>query len=119
MITNKEWSKIPHKITPYRTEKESLNGRVMSIVFDNKEKGGDHRKIQIIAVHRLNPANNNSVDSARLLKWISGQKRDFAIENPKAPSMVIGDLNAAEDEYLDTDRIGATRNSGKWKRMPQ
>ena len=104
MITNKEWSKTPQKITPYRTNKEGLNGRAMSVVFDNKEKGADHRRIQIIAVHLLNSANNNSVDSARLLKWISGQKRDFAIETPKAPSVVSGDLNAAEDEYLDTDR---------------
>ena len=103
MITNKEWSKIPHTEPPYRTDKGSLNGRVMSIVFDNKEKEGDHRKIQVIAVHLLNSANNNSVDSARLLKRISGQKRNFAIENPKAPSMVIGGLDAAEDEYLDTN----------------
>ena len=61
-------------ITPYRTDKESLNERVMSIVFDNKEKGGDHRKIQIITVHLLNSANNNSVDSARLLKWFWGKR---------------------------------------------
>jgi hypothetical protein len=67
----------------------------------------------------LNSANNNPVDSARLLKWISGQKRDFAIGNPRAPSRVIGDLTAAEDEYLDTDRIGATRNSGKMEEDAQ
>ena len=113
MITNKEWSKIPNHVTPYFAAKKDLNGRLMNIVFDNKEINGDHSKVQIIAAHLLNSANNNTSDTARLLKWVSEQKRKFAVKNPKAPSIMTGDLNAAEDEYLDTDRIGATRNSGE------
>jgi hypothetical protein len=61
----------------------------------------------------LNSANNNAIDSARLLKWISGQKREFAIVSPKAPSIVIGDLNAAEEKYLDLGCIHKI-----WKKLP-
>ena len=33
-------------------------------------------------------------------------------ENPQATSALIGDLNASESEWLDTDRLGATYDSG-------
>ena len=112
MVTNKEWSKIPNEVIPYKCMKEHLNGRIMNIIFDNKDKNGDHSKIQIIAAHLLNSANNNVEDTARLLKWVSKQKLNFATKNPKAPSIMIGDFNAAESEYLDTDRIGASKESG-------
>ena len=113
MITNKEWSKISNHVTPYFAAKKDLYGRLMNIVFDNKEINGDHSKVQIIAAHLLNSANNNTSDTARLLKWVPEQKRGFAVKNPKALTIMTGDLNAAEDEYLDTDRIGATRNGGE------
>ena len=34
-------------------------------------------------------------------------------ENPQATSALIGDLNASESEWLDTDMMGATHDSGR------
>ena len=41
------------------------------------------------------------------------KKDRFNNENPQATSALIGDLNASESEWLDTDRISATHDSGR------
>ena len=41
------------------------------------------------------------------------EKDRFNSENPQSTSALIGDLNASESEWLDTDRIGATHDSGR------
>ena len=41
------------------------------------------------------------------------EKNRFNNENQQATSALIGDLNASESEWLDTDRIGATHDSGR------
>ena len=52
-------------------------------------------------------------DSKKLLTSIMNEKDRFNSENPQATSALIGDLNASESEWLDTDRIGATHDSGR------
>ena len=50
-------------------------------------------------------------DAKKLLTWIINEKNRFDRENPQATSALIGDLNASESEWLDTDMIGATHDS--------
>ena len=52
-------------------------------------------------------------DAKKLLTWVMNKKGRFDSENPQATSALIGDLNASESEWLDTDRIGATYDSGR------
>jgi hypothetical protein len=46
-------------------------------------------------------------------KRLLEEKARFTGDNPQATSVLAGDFNAAESEYLDTDRDGATHDSGK------
>ena len=47
------------------------------------------------------------------MQRIMNEKDRFNGENQQATSVLIGDLNAAESEWLDTDRVGATHDSGR------
>ena len=78
----------------------------MEITFNNKQDG-QHNKIQIIGAHLMNSANTKKEETNKLLSWIATKKCNFNRQNPLATSVLIGDLNAAETEYLDTDREGA------------
>ena len=87
----------------------------MEIIFNNKQ-GGQHKKIQIIGAPLLNSATTTREETTNLLSWIATEKRAFNVQNPKATSVLMGDLNAAETEYLDTDREGQipqVRNLGQ------
>jgi hypothetical protein len=52
-------------------------------------------------------------EAKRLLTWIISEKDKFKGANPMATGILIGDLNAAENEYLDTDRDHVARDSVK------
>ena len=110
MIMNQRWSKIPSVVTEYRPEKAHLRGRLMCLEFDNRQ-GGQHHKVQIIGAHLLNSAHQEMQDTKKLLSWIVQRKADFNAENDRAPTILIGDLNAAESSYLDTDREGVEHDS--------
>jgi endonuclease/exonuclease/phosphatase family metal-dependent hydrolase len=114
MIINRAWSSIPSVMREYKPEKLSLRGRLMSLEFNNKQNG-QHNKIQIIGAHLVNsPHTAEKVgDSKRLLTWILEEKARFTGDNPQATLVLAGDFNAAESEYLDTDRDGTTHDSGK------
>ena len=74
-----------------------MNGRLMSIEFDNK-KEGQHSKIQIIGAYLINSAQAHMSEAKRLLTWIISEKDKFKRTNPMAIGILIGDLNAAENE---------------------
>ena len=82
----------------------------MCLEFDNQQ-GGQHHKVQIIGAHLLNSAHQEIQDTKRLLSWIVQRKAEFNAENDRAPTILIGDLNAAESSYLDTDREGVEHDS--------
>ena len=102
-ILDKQWSKIPCKMREFRPDKEELRGRLMSLEFDNKEQG-HHNKLQIVVAHLLNAAHTREEDTARLLTWAASEKDRFNTKYPKAPSILLGDLNAAQTTALDTDK---------------
>ena len=110
MIMNQRWAKVPSVVTEYRPEKAHLRGRLMCLEFDNQQ-GGQHHKVQIIGAHLLNSAHQEIQDTKRLLSWIVQRKAEFNAENDRAPTILIGDLNAAESSYLDTDREGVEHDS--------
>ena len=110
IIINERWAKIPSVVTEYNPEEENLKGRLMSIEFDNK-KEGQHNKIQIIGAHLINSAHAHMSEAKRLLTWIISEKDKFKTANPMATGILIGDLNAAENEYLDTDREEVAHDS--------
>ena len=62
--------------------------------------------MQVVVAHLLNAANTNREDTNKLLTWVASEKERFNRENPKAPSILAGDLNAAQNTWLDTDRKG-------------
>ena len=106
MIIDERWAKISSVATEYDPTKENLKGRLMRIVFDNK-KEGQHDKIQIIGAHLTNSAHADMSEAKRLLTWIIMEKDKFKAANQMATGILIGDLSAAENEYLDTDRDDA------------
>ena len=112
VIMGQTWSKIPSVIRAYDPLDPDLRGRLLSIEIDNK-KAGQHNKIQIIGAHLISAAHTQLEGAKRLLTWIMNEKDRFNSENPHATTALIGDLNASESEWLDTDRIGA------WSQMQQ
>ena len=110
MIINQRWAKVPSVVTEYRPEKAHLWGRLVCLEFDNQQ-GDQHHKVQIIGAHLLNSAHQEMQDTKRLLSWIVQRKAEFNAENDRAPIILIGDLNAAESSYLDTDREGVEHDS--------
>ena len=106
MILNQKWSKVPNVVTEYMPKQfKHLRGRLMCLEFDNQREG-QHNKVQIIWAHLLNSAHKEAEDTGGLLTWIVQQKAEFNRANNRAPTVLIGDLNAVESTYLDTDREG-------------
>ena len=108
------WSKIPSVVRAYDPLDPSLKGRLLSIEFNNK-KAGQHNTVQTIGAHLINAAHTQQEDAKKLLTWIHvmDEKARFNSENPQATSALIGDLNASESEWLDTDRVGVTHHSDR------
>ena len=50
-------------------------------------------------------------DTKRLLSWTVQRKAEFNAENDRAPTILIGDMNAPESSYLDIDRAGMVHDS--------
>ena len=103
IMTNEKWSKIPTSRKAYEPPEREQKGRIMSVIFDNKLSGA-HNKFQVIAMHGLNSAQVNEEQAIRQLQWIQKQLEEFSLKNPLASSMVAGDMNAAENTHLDTNR---------------
>jgi ribonuclease HI len=103
LILGPRWAKIPHTKSVYTPNKREHRGRAMSIIFNNQIKGA-HNKIQIIAVHALNAAETNEEATSALITWVGGEKEAFEAQNPLATTILLGDLNAAINTFLDTDR---------------
>ena len=106
ILMDRAWSRIPSNVEQFVPKEMELRGRLMEITFNNKQDG-QHNKIQIIGAHLMNSANTKKEETNKLLSWIATKKCNFNSQNPLATSVLIGDLNAAETEYLDTDREGA------------
>lgn len=112
LITDQAWSKIPAKVNAYEPSIDDLKSRLMSVTFDNNTQG-QHNKLQIIWAHLLNTAHTKRTDTAKLLTWACKEKTAFHNKHPKAPTILIGGLNAAQDAYLDTDRDKSTLTIGQ------
>jgi ribonuclease HI len=111
IITDPAWSKIPCQTKMYEPPSKHLRGRMMSITFDNKTQG-EHNKLQIIAAHLLNSAHTKHTETAGLLGWACARTTEFHSKYPKASTIMMGDLNAAGDTYLDTDRTSDRTTEG-------
>ena len=98
VIMGQMWSKIPSVVRSYDPLDPNLEGRLLSIEFNNK-KAGQHNKVQIIGAHLINAAHTQLEDAKKLLTWIMNEKDRFSSENPQATSARIGDLNASESDY--------------------
>ena len=105
ILMDRAWSRIPSNVEEFVPKEMELRGRLMEITFNNKQDG-QHNKIQIIGAHLMNSANTKKEETSKLLSWIATKKCNFTRQNPLATSVLIGDLNAAETEHLDTDREG-------------
>ena len=112
VIVGQMWSKIPSVVRAYDPLDLNLKGRLLSVEFNNK-KAGQHNKVQVIGAHLINTAHTQLEDAKKLLTWVMNEKDRFNSENPQATSALIGDLNATESEWLDTNRMGATYDSGR------
>ena len=103
MIMDEAWAKIPAKIKAYEPTKREMKGRAMAVTFDNRVPGM-HNKLMIIGIHANNNADKEEEDTTKLLQWIQRQKTEFNQENPLATTIILGDLNAAGNTHLETDR---------------
>ena len=110
VVMSRTWAKIPSTVRRYDPSDRNLKGRLLSIEFNNKTNG-QHNKVQIIGAHLVNSAHTNTEDTKKLLTWIMTEKDRFNKDNQQATSILLGDLNASESEWLDTDRVGATHDS--------
>ena len=103
LIMDERWSKLPRMSKEYSPAKREMKGRVLAVTFDNKVQGM-HNKLLVIGVHGINSAEHNQEDTLKMLQWIQRQIREFEKANPLATTMLLGDLNAAMNTFLDTDR---------------
>ena len=103
LILSPRWAKVPHKRRIYAPTAREHKGRAMSVVFNNQIEGA-HNKIQVIGAHGLNSAETQEEPTIALLKWVAAEKETFERENPLATTVYLGDLNAAINTFLDTDR---------------
>ena len=97
------WARVPHELTAYMPAEREHKGRAAALVFENNIPGM-HHKVQIIAVHGLNGAEGKRDEAHRMLDWIDRERSRFKEANPMATTVLIGDLNAAQDTALDTDK---------------
>jgi ribonuclease HI/exonuclease III len=103
LILDEAWTKVPHTTKVYDPQKREMRGRVMAVTFDNRVPGM-HNKLLVIGVHAPNRAEQKEEDMTKMMQWIQRQKGEFELANPLATVMLLGDLNAAVNTYLDTNR---------------
>ena len=103
LIMSEKWARIPRVKRTYTPKARDERGRAMAVVFNNKVEGM-HNKVQVIGVHGLNGAELQQEASIALLQWVAKEKASFELECPLGTTIMMGDLNAAVNTYLDTDR---------------
>ncbi len=103
LITDEAWTKVPCTSKVYDPAKRDMRGRGMAVTFDNKVPGM-HNKLLVIGIHAPNSAESRREDVTKMLQWIQRQKTEFEEANPLATVMLLGDLNAALNTMLDTNR---------------
>ncbi len=103
LILDEAWAKIPTTTMVYEPAIKEMCGRVMAVTFNNRIQGMQN-KLLVIGVHAPNSAERNLEDVTRMLKWIQRQITEFERDNPLATVMLLGELNAAVNTYLDTTR---------------
>ena len=86
---NRALSRIPNAVGRFGPKEEELRGRLVEIIFNNKQNG-QHNKVQIIGAHLLNSDNTKGEETNKLLSWVATKKKTFNLQNSRATSVLIG-----------------------------
>ena len=106
MLTASGLAGIKRTIHRFQPEKGDRD-RAVAIEYNNGIEG-DHNKVMIMGYYGYNASQTMKEKVTELHKWIWKTKSKFKRDSWQAPTILMGDFNAAVSSRYDTDREGTT-----------